>query len=278
MREKSQTVYNWLIKPLEPNSPAINTLVFTLDGELRNIPMSVLYDANKKEYLIQKNYALALLPNSQLFDLYSQPLKQPKVLVGGVSEKQENIGEETRIFNKLNIEEIYEIAKLLPSKLLINEQFTQQNLSKQIQTQEYPIVHIATHGNFSSNPEDTYLLAYKQLIKAKDFNNLLQNQANSNTIKLLVLSACKTAEGDHRAILGLAGLAVRAGADSTLSTLWQVNDKSTSQLMVQFYTEFKKGGVSKAEALHRAQKALLAQPEYQNPYYWAPYILVGNWL
>jgi CHAT domain-containing protein len=280
MREKSQTVYNWLIKPLEetPETPVINTLVFILDGELRNIPMSILYDTNKKEYLIQKNYALALLPNSQLFNLYSQPLQNPKVLAGGVSEKQENIGEETRTFNQLNIEEIYEIAKLLPSKLLINEQFTQQNLSKQLQTQEFPIVHIATHGNFSSNPEDTYLLAYKQLIKAKDFNNLLQNQINSNTIKLLVLSACKTAEGDHRAILGLAGLAVRAGADSTLSTLWQVNDNSTSQLMTQFYTELKKGGVSKAEALHRAQKALLAQPEYQNPYHWAPYILVGNWL
>ncbi len=70
----------------------------------------------------------------------------------------------------------------------------------------------------------------------------------------------------------------RSRADSTLSTLWQVNDNSISQLMVRFYTEFKEGGVSKAEAIHRAQKTLLAQPEYQNPYFWAPYILVRNWL
>lgn len=281
VREKSQKVYNWLIKPLEPyikENQDIKTLAFALDGELRNIPMGVLYDASKNEYLIQKDYALALLPNSQLFDLHSQPLRQLKILAGGISEKQENIDQATRNFNPLNIDELYQIAKLLPSKLLINEQFTQQNLSKQIQSETFSIVHIATHGNFSSDPEDTYLLAYKQLIKARDFNNLLRNQVNSNTIKLLVLSACKTAEGDHRAILGLAGFAVRAGADSTLSTLWQVNDNSTSQLMVQFYTEFKKGGVTKAEALHRAQKALMTQPEYQNPYFWAPYILVGNWL
>jgi CHAT domain-containing protein len=172
-----------------------------------------------------------------------------------------------------------QIAKLLPSKLLINEQFTQEKLSQEMGTGEFSVVHIATHGNFSSDPEQTYLLAYKQLIKARDLNNLLRNnQVNSNTLKLLVLSACKTAEGDHRAVLGLAGLAVRAGASSTLSTLWQVNDDSVSQVMVQFYTEFNKNGVTKAEALHRAQKALMAQPEYQNPYYWASYILVGNWL
>lgn len=281
VREKSEKVYSWLIKPLEPHlqeSRDIKTLVFALDGELRNIPVGVLYDASNKEYLIQKDYALALLPNSQLFDLQTQPLEQLKILAGGVSQKQENIGEAMGNFNQLNIDELYQIAKLLPSKLLLNEQFTPENLSKQIQSNTFSIVHIATHGNFSSDPEDTYLLGYKKLIKARELNNLLKNQVNANTIKLLVLSACKTAEGDHRAILGLAGLAVRAGADSTLSTLWQVNDNSASRLMVQFYTELKKGGVSKAEALHRAQKTLIAQPEYQNPYFWAPYILVGNWL
>jgi CHAT domain-containing protein/tetratricopeptide (TPR) repeat protein len=281
VRVKSQQVYDWLIKPLElylKEQRDIRTLVFTLDGELRNIPMAVLYDKAKNEYLIQKDYALALLPSSQLFNLNPQPHEQLKVLAAGVSEKQENVGEATRNFNQLNIDELYQVAKLLPTKLLINEQFTQEKLSKQMREGEFPILHIATHGNFSSNPENTYLLAYKQLIKARDLNNLLRNnQVNSNTITLFVLSACQTAEGDHRAILGLAGLAVRAGASSTLSTLWQVNDDSVSQLMVQFYTEFQKAGVTKAEALHRAQKALMAQPEYQNPYFWAPYILVGNW-
>ncbi len=290
VRAKSQKLYDWLIKPLEPylkQQRDIKTLVFTLDGELRNIPMGVLYDKANDEYLIQKDYALALLPISQLFNLNAQPLGKFKVLAAGVSEKQENIGERDfygemlrdRNFSQLNIEELYQIAKLMPGKLLINEQFTQENLSKQMRSGEFSVVHIATHGNFSSDPDETYLLAYKRLIKARDLDNLLRkNQVNSNTLKLLILSACKTAEGDHRAVLGLAGLAVRAGASSALSTLWQVNDDSVSKIMVQFYTELKKGGVTKAEALHRAQKALMAQPEYQNPYFWASYILVGNWL
>ncbi|WP_160166317.1 CHAT domain-containing protein [Calothrix sp. PCC 7507] len=279
IQAKSQIIYRWLIKPIEPylqQQNNIKTLVFVLDGELRNIPMGVLYDEEKAQYLIQKDYALALLPNSQLFDLSNSQIETPKILAGGIGEQQENV--ETRNFSALNIDELQQIAKILPSKLLINSQFTPANLHKQLQSKAFSIVHFVTHGNFSSNPEDTYLLAYQQLIKARELNNLLQDDTvNSRGIKLLVLSACKTAEGDNRAILGLAGLALRAGASSTLSTLWQINDASTSQLMVQFYTELKKGGVTKAEALHRAQKALLAQPEYQNPYYWAPYILVGNW-
>ncbi|WP_335025966.1 CHAT domain-containing protein [Nostoc sp.] len=279
IQAKSQIIYRWLIKPIETYLNAhsnTKTLVFVLDGELRNIPMGVLYDEEKEQYLIQKDYAIALLPNSQLFDLSNSQIENPKILAGGVGEQQNNV--ENHNFSSLNIDELQQIAKILPSKLLINSQFTPENIHKQLESKAFSIVHFVTHGNFSSNPEDTYLLAYQQLIKARELNNLLRDDTvNSRAIKLLVLSACKTAEGDNRAILGLAGLAVRAGANSTLSTLWQINDTSTSQLMVEFYTELKKGGVTKAEALHRAQKALLAQPEYQNPYYWAPYILVGNW-
>lgn len=279
IQAKSQIIYHWLIKPIEPylqGHSNIETLVFVLDGELRNIPMGVLYDEEKEQYLIQKDYAIALLPNSQLFDLSNSQIQNPKILAGGVGEEQNNI--ENHNFSSLNIDELQQIAKIIPSKLLINSQFTPANIHKQLESKVFSIVHFVTHGNFSSNPEDTYLLAYQQLIKARELNNLLRDDTvNSRAIKLLVLSACKTAEGDNRAILGLAGLAVRAGANSTLSTLWQINDGSTSQLMVQFYTELKKGGVTKSEALHRAQKALLAHPEYQNPYYWAPYILVGNW-
>ncbi|BAY99778.1 tetratricopeptide TPR_2 repeat protein [Tolypothrix tenuis PCC 7101] len=273
-REQSQEIYNWLIKPLETyigNNHEIKTLVFVLDGEFRNIPMGILYDSQNNEYLMQKRYALALVPGLQIFDLKALPINKIKVLGAGISEKMENV--ENRNFHPLNIDELQQIEKLLPSKLMLNAQFTKINLLKQIKSSAFSVLHIATHGNFSSDPEDTYILAYHQLLKSKDLNNLLRN----NAIKLLILSACQTAEGDNRAILGLAGLAVRAGAHSTISTLWQVNDDSTAKLMGEFYHQLKQGKVTKAEALHQAQKALLNQPEYQNPYFWAPYILVGNW-
>ncbi|BAY64597.1 tetratricopeptide TPR_2 repeat protein [Calothrix brevissima NIES-22] len=274
VREQSKEIYSWLIKPLEQyisDKNEIKTLVFVLDGEFRNIPMGILYDAQNNEYLIQKQYALALVPGLQIFDLKPLPINKLKVLGAGISEKMENV--ENHSFNPLNIDELQQIEKLLPTKLILNSQFTKINLLQQIKNNTFSVLHIATHGNFSSDPENTYILAYHQLLKAKDLNNLLRN----NAIKLLILSACETAEGDNRAILGLAGLAVKAGAHSTISTLWQVNDDSTAKIMAEFYHQLKQGNISKAEALHQAQKALLNQPEYQNPYFWAPYILVGNW-
>jgi CHAT domain-containing protein len=92
------------------------------------------------------------------------------------------------------------------------------------------------------------------------------------------LSACQTAAGDNRATLGLAGLAVKSGARSTLATLWAVDDAATSAFMVQFYKEIARGGITKAEAVRQAQLFLLKQPALEHPYYWAPFVLVGNWL
>jgi CHAT domain-containing protein len=174
--------------------------------------------------------------------------------------------------------ELQQIGSVVPSELLLNPQFTEANLQQQINSGAFSTVHIATHGKFSSDPEETFILAHNQLLKSNDLNNLLRinSQSSSSTIELLVLSACETAQGDNRATLGLAGIAVRAGARSTLSTLWQVSDRSTAELMGQFYKELTKPDVAKAEALHQAQLAVFKQ--YKAPFYWAPYVLVGNWL
>jgi len=109
---------------------------------------------------------------------------------------------------------------------------------------------------------------------------LLQARAQNQRqpIELLVLSACQTAAGDNRAALGLAGVAVRSGARSTLATLWSVDDQSTSSFMIEFYQALAQPQVTKAKALRQAQLALLKQPEFKHPYFWAPFVLVGNWL
>ena len=278
--EKAAKVYEWLIAPLEQDledSSKVKTLVFVLDGVLRNIPMSVLYDAKGQEYLMQKPYALALVPGLQLFDLRPLQRERLKVLTAGVSEKQELEG---RKFNELPnvVEELQQVGRVVPSESLLNPKFTETNLQQQINSGAFSAVHIATHGKFSSDPEETCIVAYDQLLKSNDLNNLLRinNQNPSSIIELLVLSACETAQGDNRATLGLAGIATRAGARSTLSTLWQVSDRSTAALMEQFYKELTNPDVTKAQALHQAQLELFKQ--YKAPYYWAPYVLVGNWL
>jgi CHAT domain-containing protein len=104
------------------------------------------------------------------------------------------------------------------------------------------------------------------------------SEFRSQPVELLVLSACQTAVGDERAALGLAGVAVKAGARSALASLWFVNDASTSQLVSEFYRQLKQPGVTKAEALQSAQIKTLQDPRYRHPGYWAPFLLIGNWL
>jgi CHAT domain-containing protein len=100
----------------------------------------------------------------------------------------------------------------------------------------------------------------------------------ADPVELLTLSACQTAAGDDRAALGLAGVAVKAGARSAMATLWLVNDQAASLLVSEFYRQLQHPGTSKAEALRRAQIWLQSDVRYEHPGYWAPFLIIGNWL
>ena len=284
----AEEIYGWLVADAEPlfQEKGIKTLVFVLDGSLRSIPMSLLYDGN--QYLIEKEYNIALTSGLQLTN--PQPLKrQPiKVLAAGTTkgDPDYNFGEIKQVEQELN-----SILDLFPdSTILLNEQFTSQTLRQQLETAEYPIVHLATHGQFGSTSDQTFILSGSEseekedrLINVKQFDELLRvrNRSSSQPIELLVLSACETAQGDNQAILGLAGVAVRAGAQSTIATLWGANDEATAELMGYFYQNLNQDqDISKAEALRDAQLQLLNNPDspYSHPYYWAPFVLIGNWL
>jgi len=278
VQQQSQQIYDWLIRPAQTElvNSGIKTLVFVLDGGLRNIPMAVLYDKQQKKYLLEK-YAIALTPGLQLLD--PKPLRQVQLnaLTAGVSEKRPVEGKE---FPKLeNVpRELKEIkSEVSKSEELLNQEFTQTNLQNKLQTIPFTVVHLATHGEFSSDAEKTFILTWDKLVKVKEFDNLLRvsDKNRFSGIELLVLSACQTAEGDKRAALGLAGIAMRAGVRSTLATLWSIDDRSTADVMSEFYRELK-AGVNKAEALQVAQLAVFAKEKA--PYFWAPYVLVGNWL
>lgn len=97
-------------------------------------------------------------------------------------------------------------------------------------------------------------------------------------MELLTLSACQTATGDDRAALGLAGLALKAGARSAVASLWFINDQASGALVMDFYRALASGRLSKAKALQAAQRAMIADPLLGHPAYWAPFLLIGNWL
>lgn len=278
VKEQSQKIYDWLIRPAETElvKSGITTLVFVLDGELRNIPMGVLYDPQQNKYLIEK-YAIALTPGLQLFNPKPLQKVQLNALIAGVGEAR-SIGGQKFSALKNVVRELKEIQTEVPrSEELLNQQFLDSNLQKQLLATPFSIIHLATHGEFSSDPERTFLLTWDKLLKVKEFDSLLRvsDRNRSGKIELLVLSACKTAVGDQRAALGLAGIAVRAGARSTLASLWSVDDQWTAKLMSEFYRNLNTG-ISKAQALQRAQLTVFAKQK--SPYFWAPYVLVGNWL
>jgi CHAT domain-containing protein len=269
-----QQVYNWLIQPAETELVAsgVKTLVFVLDGTLRNLPMAALYDG--QQYLVEK-YSIALSPGLQLLEARSLIREQLKVLTGGLTEARQGFSPLPAVESELK-----QIASELPSEVLLNQEFIKTRLEQQINAVAFPIIHLATHGQFSSKAEETFLLTWDGRVNVKDLDQLLQsrNEENINPIELLVLSACQTATGDKQAALGLAGFAVRSGARSTLATLWSVRDESTAELMGKFYQELPQTQVSKAEALRQAQLVLLHNPTYEHPFYWAPFVLIGNWL
>ncbi|MBD2181465.1 CHAT domain-containing protein [Aerosakkonema funiforme] len=269
----SQQVYDWIIRPAEAEleKNKVQTLVFVPDGLLRNIPMAALHDG--KQYLIEK-YSIALTPGLQL--LAPQPLRreQFRVLTAGLSEARQGFPALPNVRPELE-----QIKSQVNSQVLLDKEFTDNNLQQALNVLPFPIVHIATHGQFSSQAEKTFILTWNDKINVKDLDILLRRkqQKFSRPIELLVFSACETADGDNRAALGLAGVAVKAGARSTLATLWRVSDDSTAALMVKFYNELAKSGITKAEALRQAQVQLLQSKRYKFPYFWAPYVLVGNW-
>lgn len=271
----AQQVYSWLIQSAEEDlaSNNIQTLVFVLDGFLRSLPMNALYDG--KQYLIEK-YSIALSPGLQLLPQARSRAKL-QALTAGLTEARAGFPPLPGV--AVEVEQIS--ADLNRAKVLLDKDFTRPAFQNQVQGKDFGIVHLATHGQFSSDPEQTFLLTWDDRIKVRDFARLFQEKGQgSKPVELLVLSACQTAAGDRRAALGLAGFALRSGALSTVATLWSVNDQSTAELMSEFYQQLTQvdANLTKAESLRQAQLKLLKNPLYSHPYYWAPFVLVGNWL
>lgn len=272
----SKQLYDWLIKPAVPDLTAgsIKTLVFVLDGVLRSVPMTALHDG--EQYLVE-NYAVALTPGLSLLGPHFSDPKPLQALMLGVSESIQGFSSLPGV--KTELEEIS--ANIEQAQVFLNEDFTKNAFESQVQSTPYPILHLATHGQFSSDLDNTFVLAWDQKITLGELDSLLKDRRiqAANPIELMILSACQTAEGDDRATLGLAGLALKSGARSTLATLWAVNDDSTVKLMRQFYQRLSQAdSMTKAEALQKAQISLIRSDQFSHPFYWSPFVLVGNWL
>ncbi|MEM9165152.1 MAG: CHAT domain-containing protein, partial [Cyanobacteria bacterium P01_F01_bin.4] len=269
--DKAQQIYDWLIRPAEASLTSDQTLVFVLDGLLRNIPIAALYDG--EHYLIEK-YAVALSPGLQLIQARSLD-RHVHALVGGISEPRGQFSALPAVESELE-----NIANTVSSSILLNQRFTRDAIVDNMKSGAIDVVHLATHGQFSSNFNDTFFLTWDGTININELSEILRSREDNlnQAIELLTLSACETAAGDDRAILGLAGLAVRSGARATVATLWPIKDEAAAKMMTTFYHWLSDTSVSKAEALRQAQLSLLHDRDFADPFFWSAYVLIGNWI
>jgi CHAT domain-containing protein len=269
----ARQLHEWLIRPIESELAAakIDTLVFVPDGPLRTIPMAALHDG--QQFLVEK-YALAITPGLKLTDPRPLDRKRPRILAVGVTESVQGFPPLPEVEK-----EIANVREVFGGTTLLNAQFSVANIERELKTGAYSIVHIASHGEFGGDVDNTFLLAFDGKLTIDRLDQLIGVlKYRDEPLELLTLSACDTAEGDDRAALGLAGVAVKAGARSAVATLWSVNDEASAGLIADFYRELKDPSVSRGVALQRAQMKLVSDPRYAHPGFWSPFLLINNWL
>ncbi|NEP85532.1 MAG: CHAT domain-containing protein [Okeania sp. SIO2C2] len=304
---QAQQLYEWIVKPFEANLQAekIDTILFCLGKGLRTLPIAALHDG--KKFLVEK-YSLAIIPAFNLIDSNYTPIQKARILAMGASEFQTQkslpaVPVELSIIVNRNLTENISpknISGAWPGELFLNQEFTLENLKNQLYSQSFNIIHLATHAEFRpGKPENSYIQFWDtqlHLDKVKEIS------WNTPPAELLVLSACKTAVGDRDVELGFAGLALEAGVQSVLASLWYVNDIGTLALMSEFYEQLKTAP-SKAEAIRQTQikmiqgdvllrnerlkfsRGEISLPEslqglgeinFSHPFYWSGFTLVSS--
>ena len=303
-------LYQWLIKPLETDlvEAKTKTIIFAPDEKLRYIPLAALHDS--KQWLIER-FNINNITALSLIDLNTKPHAKREVLAAAFTDINRNVsvplGKETANFRGLKYagKEVDEItATISGSTKLLDNQF---NKNIVYQMNDYSVVHFATHAAFVDGmPEKSVILlgdgTYVTLENVKELWRM-------SNVDLVVLSACETGLGgfgDGKEILGFGYAMQNIGAKAAIASLWKVDDPSTAQLMQKFYKQLA-DGKTKSEALRQAQLSLLngnkststnpekrgitvnikpgassrnekSQSGYSHPYYWAPFILIGNGL
>ncbi len=310
----AQKLYDWLIKPLEKDltQAKTQTIIYAPDGQLRYIPLAALHDGN--QWLVQR-FGINNITAVTLTDLNTKPQSQLNVLAaaftkGNYSVKVGNLEVE---FSGLPFagREVENLAQTVPNTTkLLDQQFNKDIV---LQMNDYSVVHLATHAAFLvGQPEESFILfGNGDRVTLRDVKNWrLPN------VDLVVLSACETGLGDKlgdgREILGFGYQMQQTSARAAIASLWAVHDGGTQALMNAFYSALQKGKITKAEALRQAQIALITgdytalgeqrglvveqqinnslSPQasvseagqnalrLSHPYYWAPFILIGNGL
>jgi CHAT domain-containing protein len=294
----AKELYQILVGPIAKDleGAKAQTLMWSLDGVLRYVPMAALHDG--RGYLVERYRNVLFTPASQA-RLKDVPRERWRGLGLGVSKAHEGFsplqGVPQELHRIIREDGEKDAVGVVDGTVKLDEQFTEETMRAALR-QGFGLVHIASHFRFRpGNEMDSFLLL-------GDGNRLTLDRVRSlpnvfGGVELLTLSACDTAVGGvasrGKEVEGFAVLAQRQGAKAVVATLWEVADESTQILMRRFY-ELRQQlpALSKGEALRQAQMELLksgiesattgmaanqSRVTYSHPYYWAPFVLIGNW-
>ncbi|MEM6432579.1 MAG: tetratricopeptide repeat protein [Cyanobacteria bacterium P01_D01_bin.115] len=308
----SQQLYDWIMQPLETEltDNKIGHLIFVNDRVTRYIPMAALFDG--EHYLLER-YQISTVLAPGLTDTTDRltDIDQSQVLGLGLTQAVAGFNPLPAVDDELN--EIVrsddtDTAGIYPGQVLLDDDFTLESLKANVR--DHRVLHMATHAAFvPGRAEESFVvLGNGEKLTIADIEAMERRLSN---LHLVVLSACQTAlggaAGDGTEIAGISSYFLEQGrAETVIASLWAVNDNSTSILMQRFYELLATGELTKAEALRQAQLSLLydedtktrlaatrtgappvlrdgfdaavAEPGYRHPYYWAPFILIGNGL
>ncbi|MBW4543643.1 MAG: tetratricopeptide repeat protein [Symplocastrum torsivum CPER-KK1] len=305
----AQQLYQWLIQPLEAEleQAQVKTILYAADKQLRYIPLAALHDG--KQWLAQR-FTVNHITATSLTNFNGKRDRPLQILAAAYSDPQLNyqfqIGENQFSFNGLAFAgvEVETIAKDIPNTTaFFNKDFNRNNVEPRLG--EHSIIHLATHAEFVSGlPQESFILfGSGERVTLPEID-----EWKLPGVDLVVLSACRTAAsgelGSGEEILGFGYQIQRTGAEAAIASLWYVSDGGTQGLMNAFYGALQTGKMTKASALRQAQIALITG-EYKalgegrglgvigqteaslpsavsnrlsHPYYWAPFILIGNGL
>ncbi|AFZ59683.1 tetratricopeptide repeat protein [Anabaena cylindrica FACHB-243] len=285
VKPTANKLYNYLIQPIENDlkQAEAKVIIYAPDDRLRYIPLAALYDG--KNWLAQR-YTVNNITAASLTKLDNKPQKNLQTLAAAFTKGKYTVSlgtERQAEFSGLEFAkvEVENLAKTIPgTKILLDNEFTPKITIPQMN--DYKIVHLATHGLLvTGEPENSFIIfGDGEKATLRDIENW-----SLPNVDLVVLSACQTGLGEKlgngQEILGLGYQIQLTGAKASMASLWSVSDGGTQALMNEFYTLLKVGNVTKAEALQKAQLALLNntnKTEFKHPYYWAAFILIGNGL
>lgn len=283
--DSSQKLYDWLIQPIADDlqKAGVQTIIYAPDGQLRYLPIAVLHD--RKQWLVER-YAINTITAASLTNLSDRRRQSsPRVLAGAFASGKYVFDVNGRTFNFSGLpfagKEVDNlIAKLPNSAKFIDRDFSVSSTVAKFK--EYNIIHLATHAAFViGKPEDSFVMfGDGSRASLRDVSTWsLQN------VDLVILSACETGLGGRLGngteIMGFGYQMEYAGAKAAIASLWQVSDGGTQALMDAFYDILQDTRLTKAEVLAKSQRALIKagkSSNFSHPYYWSPFIIIGNGL